>query len=883
MMGVSTIELLILLFYGWGAVGVPLGMPPGPEDPVMAAIAPEECFAYTTWAAAVEPDPNANPVEAWLSQPEIGKSWNHLIEAYRGYCLAQVPAELEATVDQAFDLSRHLISHAGAMYVADFAVTYPEDRAPTITFAGGMVVHVGNDRARFTAMIDHLSGFILQRLRSVRAMTDVESLTIQGKPFSMVTIPGSDEEHEWFVTWGMIDESHFAITLGQGEMERLVQRSITAMPAWLASARERLSVPRISSVSMLDAGAAIAIFADSMAWNERDRAEARKAMQGLGIDQLGRIHLVTGLDDKGCVARMFQEIEGEPRGLFGLFSERVLVPEDLGKVPADSMVAAAMATSPARVLAMARELMALSPDGGRRLEAELDAMEASLGIQLSEDLLDQLDDVTLFYGSVNLANPTAGWLLGFGASNEMSLADPVLTLSESLQRLAESSRNEYQDGEVTRSDVNGVEVFTYRDRSEWAFPAEVSWALAEGELLLSYDTTTVRRHIRRVSMDESSIANDAWFRDVFEAMPGDANGPSLVYTLDAAKFMKIVVPMVSLFSDGFFDPEFDFAFSDLPSLDVLTSGARPILVSGYRVAGGFEFRQRQTWPGGSPLNGLPAVAAASLPVAIASLDSMEVQQMTSHQREIVIAMHNYYDAYQRLPARYTVSNEGQPLLSWRVQLLPYLGYSELYDQFHLDEPWDSEHNLKLVDQIPSYYQTSAVSGLTGKTPFVVPIGASSAIVDPDIEDGRVEGRRFESVRDGTSGTLAVLVADPENAVIWTAPDDYEWENREDPISGLATTSRELIPLSLLDGSVRVITEEGMRKGFQRLVDVADGERFDFENHMRPLPSPGFNPFLLGGPGAIFGMQGGMEPMAIPMEAVPVDDVPDGVQFDKMPN
>lgn len=33
-------------------------------------------------------------------------------------------------------------------------------------------------------------------------------------------------------------------------------------------------------------------------------------------------------------------------------------------------------------------------------------------------------------------------------------------------------------------------------------------------------------------------------------------------------------------------------------------------------------------------------------------------------------------------------------LSWRVHLLPYIGNEGLYKQFHLNEPWDSEHNLK---------------------------------------------------------------------------------------------------------------------------------------------------------------------------------------------
>ena len=38
--------------------------------------------------------------------------------------------------------------------------------------------------------------------------------------------------------------------------------------------------------------------------------------------------------------------------------------------------------------------------------------------------------------------------------------------------------------------------------------------------------------------------------------------------------------------------------------------------------------------------------------------------------------------------------KGEAILSWRVLLLPYLEQNNLYQQFKLDEPWDSENNKK---------------------------------------------------------------------------------------------------------------------------------------------------------------------------------------------
>jgi len=67
-----------------------------------------------------------------------------------------------------------------------------------------------------------------------------------------------------------------------------------------------------------------------------------------------------------------------------------------------------------------------------------------------------------------------------------------------------------------------------------------------------------------------------------------------------------------------------------------------------------------------------------------------------------MAMHDYAEANNnhRFPAQALRSKEGIPLLSWRVAILPYIGQKALYEQFRLDEPWNSEHNGKLLERIP---------------------------------------------------------------------------------------------------------------------------------------------------------------------------------------
>src|SRR6185295_11708421 len=70
------------------------------------------------------------------------------------------------------------------------------------------------------------------------------------------------------------------------------------------------------------------------------------------------------------------------------------------------------------------------------------------------------------------------------------------------------------------------------------------------------------------------------------------------------------------------------------------------------------------------------------------------EQTINNFRRIGVAVHNFHDIYQAFPTSSTDAS-GQPLLSWRVRILPYLDEQTLYAQFHLDEPWNSPHNSTL--------------------------------------------------------------------------------------------------------------------------------------------------------------------------------------------
>jgi hypothetical protein len=89
------------------------------------------------------------------------------------------------------------------------------------------------------------------------------------------------------------------------------------------------------------------------------------------------------------------------------------------------------------------------------------------------------------------------------------------------------------------------------------------------------------------------------------------------------------------------------------------------------------------------------------------------EQSEENLKLLALAMINYADTFQgRMPANAIYGKDGKALLSWRVALLPWLDQNKLYHQFHLDEPWDSPHNRKLMeDNVPKVYAPVGKTGI----------------------------------------------------------------------------------------------------------------------------------------------------------------------------
>jgi hypothetical protein len=190
-------------------------------------------------------------------------------------------------------------------------------------------------------------------------------------------------------------------------------------------------------------------------------------------------------------------------------------------------------------------------------------------------------------------------------------------------------------------------------------------------------------------------------------------------------------------------------------------------------------------------------------------------QCTNNLKQLALAMHNYHDQHGQFPMAASLDPSGKPLLSWRVLLLPYLDQQSLYEQFHLDEPWDSEHNRALSAKMPAVF-ACAETGLLkeGKTTYAVPVGKNALF------RGK-KGMRFQDIRDGTSNTIMIVEIAAANAVVWTKPEDVEIDPKN-PGLHLKSEHGNEFATSFCDGSVQWIRSDIAPSTLRLLFDPSDG-------------------------------------------------------------
>ena len=185
-------------------------------------------------------------------------------------------------------------------------------------------------------------------------------------------------------------------------------------------------------------------------------------------------------------------------------------------------------------------------------------------------------------------------------------------------------------------------------------------------------------------------------------------------------------------------------------------------------------------------------------------------------KQIGLAVHNYESTYGHFP--HDVRDAaGKPILSWRVQLLPYIEEGELYKQFNLQDAWDGPTNKPLLARMPKVF---APEGETKDEPFTtryqVFVGGGAMFTSP-------RGVRISDITDGTSNTLMIVEA--AEPVPWSKPADLTYDPMG-PLPNLGGVFKGGFNAALADGSVHFIPSDTSPDRLRAWITHQGGEIVD---------------------------------------------------------
>ena len=187
-------------------------------------------------------------------------------------------------------------------------------------------------------------------------------------------------------------------------------------------------------------------------------------------------------------------------------------------------------------------------------------------------------------------------------------------------------------------------------------------------------------------------------------------------------------------------------------------------------------------------------------------------------KQIALAVHNYESTFGHLPSDIK-DKTGKPILSWRVAILPYIEQNQLYQQFKLDEPWDSPNNKRASQAAISVFVTPvdgpvAVAASGGKAYGMtnyLGVSGPGTVFDPKAKV------RMTDIIDGTSNTI--LAVETLDAVPWAKPADLAYDPAK-PLPKITPAWGEATNVAMCDGSVRAMNiqrlpEKSLRALFTR--------------------------------------------------------------------
>ena len=789
----ASVSLIWLVLLGGGML--PLGGAPLPLDPALSAIAPPECIWYASFSGHGPADPQSkNQTEQLLAEPQVQRFFAEIesqVMKAVDRASAQGP-EQQVLAKQVPILARTVLSRPVAIYVESVEIS--GERADV---EAAFVLNAGDQRAATEAAIEEL--FKLDPEKLAKLQPD----TVAGVEWRR--LPEQPKAPTIRFGW---KENYFIIAVGEKTATTVVERMKGTPPQWLTDLRKEHPVPREISLGYLNVAEILELVRPFV---QAKDPKAWPAIGALGLTSVTAAHGVTGYDAEAIVSEAHLVTEGRP-GLLGLLPYKPLAEDDLQVIPKESLLAFAFRINASeaweRYVEIARNMQ---PGVDEEIQRDMARIEQQIGVDIRRDLIDALDEAWVAY--LPSGDLMTSWM---SAAAAVRVKDSA-RLSEGVAKIVRAVKAELDRGpaEAAISESKFGEHTLYSVQfTRQPVPVSPSWCVGDKWLVVGLSPQSVRAALERKA--EDSLAADEAIRQTLEREGAAAlsyqNTPQFVRSAYPWLQMGIQMGSAQLRQQGI---EFDASL--MPSSEVIVKHLRPGIATLYFADDGFHYQSHHSVPGAGNLAAMAPVGAALLLPAITSARAAAFQARDMNNLKMIsLGMLNYHDTRGEFPTN-VYSEDGKPLLSWRVRLLPYMEQQALFDQFHLDEPWDSEHNRKLLEQMPELFASDGDPN-PGKTRL-------QAMAGPDTIFPGDEKLRIQDVTDGTSQTMTFVQVSPERSVEWTKPDDLEFDE-EDPFAGLDSAGGFIA--AFCDGSVRRLSTSIDPEAMKAVVTRAGGEVVEHE-------------------------------------------------------
>jgi type II secretory pathway pseudopilin PulG len=814
----ATVGLLgpLALFFGSIGLGALSGAGvPLPLDPTLSAIAPEDCLWYVASAGLTRPDSGStNQTEQLLAEPQVQRFLREFEEEVVAVVRRNVGSDARSRVlaTEGPKILKILLTRPMAIYVEDLRIA--DDR--TWTIEGALVVNAGDQQAALKASL----AAIRRSVTGVALLVAAEQN--EGVEWLRLALPSPVPP----IRLGWKGE-YLIVAVGEATPAAVLKRFAGSTPQWLSELRSEHAVEREMTLQYVNVAAVLDRAKPLM---DAQNPSAWAALEKLGLTSIRAIHSRSGYDADGCST--FQHLvtnEGRS-GLMAFLPHRRLTLEDLAIVPREPLAALVIQLNLSDVMDRALTLVGqFDPRARETMEAGLWQLDSHVGFSLREEVVDSIGDAWVVY--VPSGDVLLSWL---NAAAAVEVKDAP-ALRNAAAQLVELVREELArtgaEASITESEIDDQTLYKIESRGE-PMPFAPSLCITDEWLIVGLLPQAVQAAVERES-DDSLAAHPA-VGPLF-----DGAAPAALFYRDTPQAVRSAYPFVQIglqmLSSQLREQGVAIDTTSLPSAETVAKHLRPSVSSWRYASDGFHAESRGSLPGGGNIVGVaPVVAGLVMPAVAQSRARAQEARELNNLRQLSLAIMNYESAHRSLPTD-VYGEDGRPLLSWRVRLLPFLeaGGGEFYSEIKLDEPWDSEHNRQFHARMPEVLTSTTPSGRPGMTRVEALKGTETVFAGSEKFD-------YADLTDGTSNTLLLVQAAPEAAVPWMKPADIEFTATA-PFAGVAQPSGAFLA-AFCDGSVRRLSLAIGEPTMRAIATRAGGESVEYDALSEP-PAPELYPMI----------------------------------------